>query len=823
MGLDLRTSLRSLRGAPGFALAAILTLGLALGAVTSAFGLLYGSLDDGRFGGRDQVVLSLSEDVTGRHLRTRWPYAAIRVLREAASSSLARIASYTTGTVNVIGEREAARLDAEFVSRDYFAIARVDAALGRLPIAFPTEVAETPSEIAISDRLWRQAYGAAPDVLGRTIRVTRTPLTIVGVLPAGFAGLTGRADVWLAHTWAPSLSFSRYFTSDEYFHNVIGELRPGVTLQQAQSELAVIGARIAEAVPARSEQATSRGAEVRTLTEARTDPAVVRARTYVAAGAVLVLLVAAVNLANLVAARLAARQRELVVRLAVGAGRGRVFRVVLVELLIVAACGLAAAIALAVWTRDLIAALIPPGLASPANDYGQLMSFADLRIDAPVLAVAAGAALVVAFVAAALALRPVLRADIAGTLKRAGDRGSGLAPARTQRTLLAVQIAMSLTLVAVATLLLRSVGALDAIDPGVTTDRVLMFSVADHVDDSEASRPGSAIELVDRLLTRVATVPGVEAVSAGQCPPFGARCARLGLVIVGRPETEQSPLVTGWHRVGPDHFSTLKIPIRRGRGFTAADRRGRTPVVVINEVAAERVFAGQDPLGRRIRLPEVTPGEPDIAEIVGVVGNVLYWPLDEPPGPDVYQPVLQFSHPWTTVMARVAGEPSAFIGAMRTAVAEVDPDLPMFDVGPLEALGRAGRGDRRLVSTLITMCAVLGLILAAVGAYGLTAAWFESRRRELGVRAALGANPSQLVRVVLVDTVRQCAVGVAVGLTLALLGGRLLQSLLFGVKPHDPISLAAAVATTAAVTMAVSYLPARRAQRIDPIRELNSE
>ena len=821
MGLDLRTSLRSLRRAPGFALAAILTLGLALGAVTTAFGLLYGSFDDGRFGGRDQVVLSLTEDVKGRQARTRWPYSAIRALRDAAPSSLARIASYTIGPVNVTGEHEAARLDAEFVSRDYFAITRVDAAIGRLPTAFPTEVAETPAEVAISDRLWRRVYGGESNVLGRTIRISRTPLTIVGVLPAGFAGLSGRADVWVAHTWAPTLTFSGYFTSDEYFHNVIAALRTGATIEQAQSELAVIGARIAQAVPARSTNATSRGADVRTLAAARTDPAVVRARAYVVAGAVLVLLVAALNLANLVAARLAARQRELVVRLAVGAGRGRVFRVVLVELLIVAVCGLVAAIALAAWTRDAITALIPVGLASAANDYGQLMSFSDLRIDAPVLALSAGAALVVALLAAVLALRPVLRADIAGILKRAGDRGSGLAPARTQRTLLAAQIAMSLTLVAIAGLLLRSVTALDAVDPGVATDRVLTFSVSSDVD--EIAEPAAGVELVDRLLTRIAAIPGVEAATAAQCAPLTTRCARLGLTILGRPETEQSPLVTGWHRVGPNHFDTLKIPIVRGRGFTVDDRRGRPPVVVINEVAADQFFAGLDPIGRRVRLPQVLPGEQDIAEIVGVVGNVLYWPLDEPPGPDVYQPVLQFSYPWTTVMARVAGEPSAFIGAMRTAVAELDPGLPTFDVGPLKALGRAGRGDRRLVSTLITMCAMLGLILAAVGAYGLTAAWFESRRRELGVRAALGANPSQLARVVLVDTVRQCALGVAGGLTLALLGGRLLQSLLFGVTPHDPISLAAAVATTATVTMGVAYLPARRAQRIDPIRELNSE
>ena len=768
MGLDFRASLRSLRRAPGFALAAILTLGLALGAVTTAFGLLYGSLDDGRFAGRDQVVLNLTHDVAGQHQLTRWPYAAIRILRAAAPASLSRIASYTTATVNVTGETQAARLDAELISSDYFAITRVAAARGRLPATSTSDVADSAAEVAISDGLWRRAFAGEESAIGRRIEVSRVPLTIVGVLPVGFAGLGGRADLWIPHTWAPALTFPRYFTSDEYFHNVIGQLAEGVTAAQAQSELAVIGGRIATAVPGRSADATTRSAELRTLAAARTDPTAVRARIYVTAGALLVLLVAAVNLANLVTARLAARQRELVVRLAVGAARRQVFRVVLVELLLIAGCGLAGAFAFAAWTRDIIAALIPPGVASPANDYGQLMSLADLRLDGPVLILAAAAGLAVALLAAALALGPILRADIAATLKRTGSRG-GVAPARTQRMLLAVQIAMSLTLVAVAGLLLRSVSALNGVDTGVTTNGILAFSVAQDAD--HAARPGAGVELVERLLTRVATVQGVEAVTAAQCPPFGARCARLALTIVGRPETEQSPLVTGWHRVGPAHFDTLRIPVVRGRGFTPDDRRGRGPVVVINEVAAARFFAGDDPIGRRIRLPEVLPGEPDVAEIVGVVGNVLYWPLDEPPGPDVYQPALQFSHPWTTVMARVGGEPSSFAGVIRAAVAEVEPDLPMFDVTPLEGLARAGRGDRRLVSTLISLCAVLGLMLAAIGVYGLTAAWFESRRRELAVRAALGANGATLVRNVLGDAARQVAVGTLGGIALAILGG----------------------------------------------------
>ena len=291
-------------------------------------------------------------------------------------------------------------------------------------------------------------------------------------------------------------------------------------------------------------------------------------------------------------------------------------------------------------------------------------------------------------------------------------------------------------------------------------------------------------------------------------------------------------LVTGWHRVGPDHFGALKIPIVRGRGFSESDRRGQPQVVVISEAAARRFFPDRDPIGLRITLPEVVEGDPETAEIVGIAGDVTYWPLDEAPGPAIYQPALQFSHPFMTVMVRVSeqqwrrsmfGESSQpMFETMRRALAGIDPNLPMFDLTTMNELARAGRADRASFG-LLGACAFFALLLAAIGIYGLTMAWFQSRRKELGVRVALGANPASLMRNVMAGALWQTLIGVIVGIGLALAAGRALRSMLFEVGPSDPAALAFSATVMLMVAGVAAWLPARRALRIDPAEQLRAD
>ena len=359
---------------------------------------------------------------------------------------------------------------------------------------------------------------------------------------------------------------------------------------------------------------------------------------------------------------------------------------------------------------------------------------------------------------------------------------------------------------------------------------MIAFSVA---EDLAVQRPGSGPVLIDRLIQGLGTVGGVEAITAAQCTPFGSRCARLGFWIEGQPQTSENMLVTGWHRVGPDHFRALKIPIVRGRGFTSDDRRGRAHVGVTSQAAAPQFFRDRDPTGLHITLPEVVDGDPETAEIVGIAGDVTYWPLDEAPGPAIYQPALQFSHPFTTVMVRVSepqwresmfGDGSQpMFETLRRTMARVDPNLPMFDAFSLHDLARAGRADRRFVSALLSACAFFALLLAAVGVYGVTAAWFQSRRKELGVRLALGANPASLMRAIMAAALRQTVIGVIAGIGLAIFAGRALRSVLFGVGPSDPVALAFSAGVMLTVAAVAAWLPARRAMRIDPTEQLRAD
>jgi putative ABC transport system permease protein len=819
MMLDLRAAVRALAKAPAFGAAVVLTLAVALGLVTTAVSLLVGSVSANGLGaGQDAVVLYMTERVDGRDVRMRWPYAAI-VLARTRSTSFDQIASYTTATVNLSGAgSDSERVDIELASPEYLEILGVAPALGRPYAAAPDERIPGPDEILLSDRLWRLRFAATPDVIGRTVRVSGRPVTVVGVLPPGFRGLSGRADVLAPHSLAPVLTFSDYFTSAEYFHNVIASPRPGVSIDQARSELAVIVSGVADLVPFRSDRATARSADVRHLSDARRDPQTIRARVLIAVGAVFVLLIAAVNVGNLVVSRVTARSREFAMRLAIGATRARVFRAMAVEIGLVTCAGLSAALLIASWTRDVVASLVPAGLANPANDYGQLATLAAMELDTPVVLIASALAVLTMVLIGLLACRPVFAGTLSEIMGRGGPRG-GTGPGRAQRLLLTTQVAVSIALLTSAALLFQTLSALGDIDPGFDATNVIAFSVA---EDLAAQRPDSGVALADRMLAAVARVPGVLHATVGQCTPYGARCARLEFRREDAAVTDDGPAV-GWHRVGPDHFAALDIPVLRGRGFTSADRIGRAPVVVINATAAKRLFADREPVGQRVRLPEVVPGEPDVAEIVGVVGDVVYWPPHESPGPDVYQPALQFSYPWTTVMVRTSRDPAASVAALREAIRHTDPNLPLFDIVTLQDLASVGRADRRFLSALIATCAGLGLLLAVIGVYAMTASWMTARRRELGLRVALGAEPRRLIGLVMGATLMQTVMGVAIGVVLALGAGRLLGAVLFGVEPHDIRTVLSAGTAMLAVSLVAAFVPARRALRLDPVRELNAE
>jgi putative ABC transport system permease protein len=825
MWQELRHAVRSLARTRALSLGIVLTWGLAFGVVTTVFGALYAAAARAvPFEASDRLVmLYTTERAEGRLHRLRWSFPGIRVLRDAlnAGGPFEALASFTSSGVALSGTGPAERVTAEFVSRDYFRVLRVAPATGRLP-AEADDTPGRPAEVLLGHRIWQSRFGGATDVIGRRVRLNGHPLTVVGVMPAGFSGLSGAADIWVPYTMAPVVYFDDYLVSSEHFLNLVARLAPGASLGAAGQAMAVAGPRVAKTTEPEYAGADRRGAIAVPLAEARIDPSAVRARWLLFGAAGFVLILACVNITNLLVTRLAEREREIGVRLALGCGRMRLARSFWAEVLILSALGLGVGLLVAGWSSAAVTALSPPALATPATDYLQLGRFADLHMDATVLLFAVGLMLLSGLFVSALAFRRLSDIDLVSTLRRLGPTTS---PRHPRGGLMVVQIALAVALLAGATLMARSVIRLAGVDPGFRPDGVLTFTVSLQSGDVA---PDAGPRLVARLLDRVSRVPGVEGATAGQCTPFSARCARLPLVIEGEPPVAESRVpIVGWHRVGPDHFSTLGIPILRGRGFAASDRAGGPPVVVIGETAARRFFPGLDPIGRRIVLPETTPGlvgdTRRTAEIVGVVGDVLYWPLDVPPGADVYQPALQFSYPWTTVMVRVRGDPAAYVGTFRRAVADLDPDLPIYDVRTLESRAADARSDRRFMAALLAACAACGLLLGAAGIYGVTAAWFESRRRELGIRLALGARPAVVVALVLRDSLARAGLGLGLGLAGATAVGRLLRAWLFEVSPADPLSLALVAFGTAALALASAYAPARRAWRVDPVRELAIE
>jgi predicted permease len=761
------------------------------------------------------MMLYTTEHANGHAYRLRWSYPGIRILRGAAAS-YESIASFISSGVSVVSTGPPERLTAEYVEPAYFRVLRVAPALGRVSAAgTPGE----PAEVVIGHRLWQSRFAGSGGAIGRTVRVNGVTLTVVGVMPPGFRGLSGDADLWLPETLGPILYYREYFTTPQHFLSVVARLRPGVTPASARRELDVVGARVAAETPPQWDEAADRGAMLRPLAEARVDPSSARARWLIFGAALFVLLVASVNVANLLATRLAARERDVAVRLALGCGWARLLRALWAEVLALSLLGLGVGLLVAVWSNAGVGAVMPAALATAANGYRQLGTFADLRLDGAVLLFALAATLASGLLVSLLAFRRTGRMDLVTALRRIGRaRGSSSAGG-----LLVAEVALAVALLAAAALMLQSIARLRGVDPGFRPDHVLSFSVNAQRGDVTS---GAGPRLAERLIERLARVPGVEAVTTGQCTPLGPRCARLPLMIDGRgPFTEDRTPIVGWHRVGPDHFAALGIPVLRGRGFTAADRAGRPPVVAINEAAARRFWPGENPIGRRIVLPDTTPGVTpgETAEIVGIVGDALYWPLDAPPGPDVYQPALQFSYPYASVMARVAGDPASYADTFRRAVADVDPDLPIYDVMTLDEKAAQGRSDRRFVAVLLASCAALGLLLGVAGVYAVTASWFDARRRELGIRLALGASPGGLARFVLGAAARRAAGGVTIGLGGAIVAGRLLRGLLFEVGPADPVSLASVALVAMAAALAAAWLPARRAWRVDAVEELRAE
>ena len=815
---DLRFAVRSLRRRAGFTAVAALTLALGVGATTALFGVVksvllaplpYGAPDGvavvwSAWKGFDQTWLSYDE----------WEAWDTQI------PAFADVALFSDGAITITGGGGSERVRAGFVDRDVFRVLGVRPLLGR---GFTAEEDRPDGDrvVVLGHALWQRSFGADPSLVGRTIEIGGEAATVVGVMPPGFRlpldyGASGPTEAWIPlATDAPSEEAvpGPEFSRDGQSHNFYGvaRLAPGATVERANAQLAEVVARLtAEGIYPPEQQFRAFAVPVREQVTGRVRPALL-----VVFGAVaLVLLIACANVAGLLLVRGEGRRRELALRVALGAGARRLGRLLLAESAVLAAFGglLGVAFAgLAVWAVRRTAPDALPRVAETTLDGGVLL-FA--------LAVTAGAALL----AGLLPALQVAHVAPARELKEGGRAASaGPGRLRWRQTLVATEVALAVVLATAAGLMVRSVANLLAIDTGFEARGVLTL----RLSTPSAWYPDSArvAAFHDELTRRVAAIPGVEAVGAARLLPLADEMGDWGLQVEGYVPPPHQGAPGDWQVVTPGYMEAMGLRLVAGRTIDARDRMDAPFAMVVNQELVERYFAGREPLGRRVRIGG-NPNRPAYT-VVGVVEDVRHNALTGEVKPQFYAPLAQFAvSPGNTMRTmslavRTDGDPAALVGPVRAALRELDPRLPVSDVRPMTAVVADSIAEPRFAMGLLALFGLLALTLSAIGVFGVVSQVVASRSHEFGIRSALGARPADLVRLSLGFGLRQAVAGVAVGLVLALLLTRLMTSLLHGVRPTDPLTLAAVVVVTGAVALLASAGPARRAAHADPAAVLH--
>jgi putative ABC transport system permease protein len=817
---DLRHGARAVARMRGTGLVAALTLGIGIGSVTTMFSVVYAAL--GRplpFREPDRLAMLYVTVTTPRGglQRLRWSRAEIDRVG-AASTSFEALGSYSTANVSLTGGSEPQQVRAEVASPGYFRALGVVAVRGRTFEA-AEDAARGPQPVALlSERLWRRRFGADPAILGRTVDVNRVALTVVGILPDGFAGLSNQADLWIPPAMAPQLTYGDYLSTPQHFISLIGRVKKGISIDRAASELATLAPRIVVPEPTPGE-AASWSATAWPLGRARVDADARRSALALLAAVGCVLLVTCLNIAGLLLARARNRRREIAIRLAMGSGRVRLVRQLLAESLVLAVAGGAVGVLLSVWGLE--AATAPAALASARNLYGQLGAFSTPALDRRALLFAAAVTLGTSVLAGLVPALSSTRVDLVTALKE-DARGSTGGRRRVLAALVVAEIALAVPLLASAGLLVKSFAGLQRLQSGFEARGVLTFWMT---PPETRNGPADGPRTVERVLLGVQRVPGVEAAAVNRCAPLEARCARTLAFFPERSIDPAAAPLVGRHYVSSDYFRTLGIPLLEGRTLLSTDRAGRPPVTVINETAARRFWPGEDPIGRRVWFGSGTgftdPTNP--VEVVGVVGDVKYGLVDDPVLPDFYTSYLQFTYPDTMILVKTSLPGEAIVPSLRAAVASADPGVPIYDVRTVDERIDAALARPRFNAALVAAFALAAVAIAGLGVYGVTTYAVALRLHEIGVRLALGADGGRVTGLVLRDGAWLAVRGAGLGLALAVAGGRLLQTLLFGVAPTDPAVLSAVAAAMVVVALAAALLPARRAASIDPLIVLRGD
>ena len=804
MHTDLRQALRTLLKSPGFSALVVVVLAVGIGANTAIFSIVNGVLlRPLPFPHADRLV---AVDTTTRNQPDDTSYPDF-LDWHAQAKAFERLAVYSTAAVTLTGSGPAISVASGIVTSDLFEMLGVAPVRGRL-FTSNDDKRGAARTVIVSDALWSSRFSRDAGIVGRSIVIDAEPFTVVGVMPSSFEFPFDAEDppqLWMpvyasrfAAQWADQRNAS--------FLKGLGLLRQGVAPQAAQAELVTIE----ELIVAKTDRSESRGARsviVRPFHDVLVKN--YRLGLIVLLSAVAsVLLIACANVANLLLARGSVRRREIALRAALGAGRGRLVRQLLAESLVLAVLGGIGGVMLALWGIDVLVRVSPL----------QIPRLHSVHMDTAALAFTALASMATGVLSGVVPAFQLSRSRPGDALKDVERGGSSTRGARTRQMLVVAEVATSLVLLTAAGLLVRSLVSLQHVSPGFVTERAVAMQLLLPGARYEDGR--SMIGFYRRLSDELRTIPGALATAVSTTLPMSGSDIGVGFSIEGGPQDPKTRTSAAFFAVSPDYFATLGIPLVKGRVFSNRDQEGSPLVLIVNQTIAAKYWPGEDPIGKRVTIGYNKTGP---REIVGVVGDVKQGELAESASPQIYAPFVQTPWPFLTAVVRTAAAPESAVGSLRSALARVDPMLGTSEIRTLDQYIARSVATPRFTALLVSAFATMALALAGFGLFSVTAYSVAQRRREIGIRMALGAQTADVRSLVLTQALRMGIVGLAIGIGGALIATRVIESLLFGVTPHDPATFAGVSGVLLTVMLLAAYLPALRAARVDPMVALRTE
>jgi putative ABC transport system permease protein len=808
---DLRYAVRTLAKSPGFTAIAVATLALGIGANTAIFSVVHAVLLKRLpYPEPDRLLVMRERHI--RHCCTGVAWPTFLDWREQARS-FRELAAFRTDRVMLSGAGEPEMLRSAQVSAEFFSLLGVRPAAGRFFDASDDKPGAPPTAI-LSFGQWKRRFGSDPSVIGRTVDIDAVPYTIVGVAPPSFAFFPGPYDFFPGpvDVYTPvGLMGSNPVWQDRGNHSglrVLARLAPEASLESARREMETIMLRLEKQYP---DSNSGQRATVAVLDDVLFRD--YRAALWILLAAVgVVLLIACANVAHLLLARASARRREFAIRTAIGAGRGRLVRQLLTESLLLSVVGGALGVVLATWALGPLLRLAPP----------EIPRLADTRIDPAVLLFTLAASTLTGILFGLVPAVQASRNDPQTALRESGNTATGgLERQRLRSALFVSEVALAFVLAVAAGLLLRSLKRVEGVSPGMVTDGVLAMDV--YLPEAKYTTPASRLLFYERVIDDLRRMPGVESASASLCTPVVGQCWGSVFLIAGRPIPSQTDLPeSAFNMVESSYFQTMRVPLKEGRFFDATDTPDSPPVVVINQSMAKKWWPHESPIGKRIKQGWPKDESP-YREIVGVVGDVPQDGLDEPIRTEVFLPMSQHPDLALTLLVRSSRPPMSLAKPAVAAIHVIDKDQAVTAIQPMSRYLSESMARRRFNTLLLGFFGGLALVLASVGIYGVVSYGVAQRRREIGIRTALGAHPRDVLRLVFGQALRLAGVGVAIGIVSALTVTRFLGSLLFEVASTDPLTFGGVAVVVTGVVVVACARPARRAMSVDPSTVLRSE